>query len=324
MSKSKVSKVSKSREKILFISHATKDKKLITSFVEMLYSIGLKKENIFCSSIPELGVPIKEDIYDYLRNILDLESIVPVFMLSDNYYESAACLNEMGAVWIKQKDYFTFLLPGFEFKHIKGAVNPNKSAIKLDNSESFCEELTRFKDSICSIFNTHIDNTKWERELKIFSEAVRNFCPDIFFDISDCEGICIDEHYHDGCQVKFNNTTNITSINVSFTETNSEVCSAVFYAGGIDVRQQFKTDKTLKLRLRALGDIKKIVVELSLNIKNPQNTISVTNEWQEYCIPLKSYKAKITEWQYLKNINLLVYRRFGTKCSIEISDIKIE
>ena len=68
MSKSKVSKVSKSREKILFISHATKDKKLITSFVEMLYSIGLKKENIFCSSIPELGVPIKEDIYDYLRN----------------------------------------------------------------------------------------------------------------------------------------------------------------------------------------------------------------------------------------------------------------
>ena len=86
---------------------------------------------MFCSSISEIGVPIKEDIYDYLRTLLDSEPIIPIFMLSENYYESAACLNEMGAVWITQKDYFTFLLPGFEFKQIKGAINPNKKSNKV-------------------------------------------------------------------------------------------------------------------------------------------------------------------------------------------------
>lgn len=102
-------------KKLLFISHAEKDSELVEKFVDLLYDMGVSEKSMFCSSISEIGVPIKEDIYDYLRNLLDSEQVIPVFMLSDNYYASAACLNEMGAVWMKQKDYFTFLLPGFEF-----------------------------------------------------------------------------------------------------------------------------------------------------------------------------------------------------------------
>lgn len=119
----------------LFISHSEKDKEIVSFFVELLYQIGLKEENMFCSSVPEIGVPLREDIYDYLSSLLDSDSVIPVFMLSDNYYNSAACLNEMGAVWIKKKDYFTFLLEGFEFKQIRGAINPNRKAIKIDIDE---------------------------------------------------------------------------------------------------------------------------------------------------------------------------------------------
>ena len=75
--------------------------------------MGISEKYMFCSSISEIGVPIKEDVYAYLRDLLDSEEVIPIFMLSDNYYSSAACLNEMGAVWMKQKDYFTFLLHDF-------------------------------------------------------------------------------------------------------------------------------------------------------------------------------------------------------------------
>lgn len=83
-------------KKLLFISHAEKDSILIEKFVDLLYDMGIPEESMFCSSISEIGVPIKEDIYEYLRNLLDSEQVIPIFMLSDNYYASAACLNEMG------------------------------------------------------------------------------------------------------------------------------------------------------------------------------------------------------------------------------------
>lgn len=71
-----------SEKNFLFISHAANDKKIVEAFVELLYHIRLPEENMFCSSISELGVPIKEDIYGYLRNLLDSDNVIPIFMLS--------------------------------------------------------------------------------------------------------------------------------------------------------------------------------------------------------------------------------------------------
>ena len=91
----------------------------------------------------------KQDIYDYLRKTLDLDDVITVFMLSDNYYKSAACLNEMGAVWLKQSSYYTFLLPEFEYKDIKGAINANVKGIKLDiTNKRLNGDLTNFKKRI--------------------------------------------------------------------------------------------------------------------------------------------------------------------------------
>ena len=56
-------------------------------------------------------------------------------MLSDNYYKSPACLNEMGAAWVLKKEYRSILLPGFDYKEIEGAINPRKIGIKLDDDD---------------------------------------------------------------------------------------------------------------------------------------------------------------------------------------------
>lgn len=143
-------------KKLLFISHAEKDSELIEKFVDLLYDMGIPEKSMFCSSISEIGVPVKEDIYEYLRNLLDSEQVIPIFMLSDNYYASAACLNEMGAVWMKQKDYFTFLLPDFEFSKIKGAINPSKRGISLwykseRELQNLKEDLNQFREQMCDL-----------------------------------------------------------------------------------------------------------------------------------------------------------------------------
>lgn len=89
-------------------------------------------ENIICSSHPDHRIPLDEDIYEYLSENLNGNSWV-VFVLSKNYYESAACLNEMGACWVLKNKYSTILLPNFDFEEVRGAINPNKLSFKLNN-----------------------------------------------------------------------------------------------------------------------------------------------------------------------------------------------
>ena len=156
----------------IFVSHAEKDGEIVREFVELLYHIGLSEENIICSSISEIGIPIRVDIYEYLRNLIDSDDIITIFMLSKNYYASVACLNEMGAVWMKQTDYYTVLLPGFTFEQIKGAINPNKKGIQLDEV-NLRDNLTSFKNSITELFQLpRIAEQRWEKYRDIFIEFV--------------------------------------------------------------------------------------------------------------------------------------------------------
>lgn len=129
-----------------------------------------------CSAVhDQLGIRKNVDIYDYLRTRLDSNNVIPVFMLSQNYYNSPACLNEMGAVWMKKnEDYFTFLLPGFDFEQIKGAINPRKNAIKLDSFPSDLQgALNDFKKQIDGRFGKQrIDSTRWESVRNKFIEQI--------------------------------------------------------------------------------------------------------------------------------------------------------
>ena len=154
--------------KFLFISHAEKDNDIVRKLVELLYDIGVPDSSIFCSSISEIGIPVKDDIYDYLQEELNSKGIIPIFVLSENYYKSVACLNEMGALWVMQKDYYVFIIPPFQFSDIKGAINQNKKGIMLDYTSE--NELYNLKD-VLNQFKIQLQNTfaltghkNWERK----------------------------------------------------------------------------------------------------------------------------------------------------------------
>ena len=314
--------------KFLFISHAEKDKEIVSHFVELLYQLGFNKKNMFCSSISHLGVPIREDIYDYLRNLLDSEAVIPIFMLSDAYYRSPACLNEMGAVWVKQKDYFTFLMPGFEFKKIKGAISINKRAIQLGGDiKQLKGDLTSFKNDICNIFGLSIDEVRWEDcrdsfmiKLQTSVAATRKS----IIAIRNVEGFCIGQVNYGACKVAVDEGMNKVTAEIDFYQTEAELCSGLFYLGGIDFSWQIASNPRLLFSIRAQGDVHNVSVETHLNGMNPPSkSRAVSDQWIDYDLSIQSFCSFEKPWTSFKEICFVVNRRDMNKGSIEIRDIRI-
>lgn len=155
------------KEKIVFISHATADKKYIKAFVELLEDLGLNEEEIICSSIPPYCIPLDGKVYEWLVDKFQNYDLHVFFMLSHNYYESTACLNEMGAAWAMKQKWTGILLPGFGFEDIDGCIDRTQISIKLDDkeTETLHYRLEELKNNLTSEFQLrNMSHTIWERK----------------------------------------------------------------------------------------------------------------------------------------------------------------
>lgn len=150
----------------IFISHSSLDVEFVSDLVELLEDIGIRREQMFCSSVPGYGIPLGEDIYEYLRKEFQNYNLHVIFVLSENYYNSVASMNEMGAAWVLQYKYTTILLPGFDFPQIKGAINPRIIGLKLDAEEDIVKEkLSELKNTIVEEFHlSQMSDIRWEKK----------------------------------------------------------------------------------------------------------------------------------------------------------------
>lgn len=173
--------------KKVFISHASKDKSFVELFVNLLEDIGLSETEIVCSSIPRYGIPLGKDIYDWLSEQFQNCDLHIIFILSDNYYNSVACLNEMGAAWVLKQKYDTVLLPEFDFPQIKGAINPQQIGIKLDSDcTELNQRLNELKDSLIDEFELNsMSASKWERHRNEFVSKISSVTEQIQNDESN-------------------------------------------------------------------------------------------------------------------------------------------
>lgn len=161
----------------LFISHSCEDRKISDAFVEFMESIGLSQNQIFYSSMPEHGIPLGENIVDAIKSKLFGKKVHVIFMLSQNYYTSVMCLNEMGAAWILQHTYTSILLPGYEYRNIKGAIDAGKIGIKLDGDPAELRaRLIQFRSQIQEEFCLPpIDEITWNRKLDNFMNYIKAY-----------------------------------------------------------------------------------------------------------------------------------------------------
>ena len=130
----------------IFISHASANKEYGNALVELLRGIGIKEEEIIFTSNVAYGIPIGQNIFNWLKSQISEKPFV-IYLLSKEYYASIACLNEMGAAWIIENEHAVIFTPNFdsssrEFQN--GALDPREIGFHFNDDErllSFIQQL---------------------------------------------------------------------------------------------------------------------------------------------------------------------------------------
>ena len=126
----------------IFISHNEKDSDLANIIIDLLEDLGVDSDGsegkIFCSSALGRGVSIGDDIFKVIKDKFD-ENIIVLFLFTPNFYKSPACMCEMGATWIKVKEFVPLLIEPMDFSDIKGIINTNIKGFCLNNYSRFAE-----------------------------------------------------------------------------------------------------------------------------------------------------------------------------------------
>ena len=157
---------------LLFISHSSDDKEFVTYLVDLLEALGFDENTLFCSSIPEYGIHLNDDIFQTLYSSFHDYEIFVLFVHSPRYYKSHVSLNEMGAAWILKSEYSSILTRDMKFEDMDAVVPPNRIAIKV-NAEDAAARLNELKDILLAKFNLRpVDSSKWERKRNAFLKAV--------------------------------------------------------------------------------------------------------------------------------------------------------
>lgn len=143
----------------IFISHSSNDSTIVEEMIELLETVGLKSEQVFCSSFEGYGIDLGENFLERIKSELD-SNVLVIFILSKNFYASPVSLCEMGAAWIKTREHIPVLIPPFDYKDIEGVI-PLTQGFKINEPL----KLNLFKQKIEELFGLDpIDFSTWERK----------------------------------------------------------------------------------------------------------------------------------------------------------------
>lgn len=149
----------------IFISHRGDDANYATAIVDFFEDLGVIADSIVCTSVPGHLIPNGQKIYDWLRSQFLEYNLHMIFLLSDKYYGSPDCLNEMGAAWITKTDSDVILLPGFGPEKIRGCIGSDTMAIHCDGKDDILEDrIKQLRNKVCQEFSLTLPkDRRWQR-----------------------------------------------------------------------------------------------------------------------------------------------------------------
>lgn len=164
----------KGNSPMVFISHSSKDKEFAEALVDLLESIGLNKDTLFCSSVAGYGLGLSKNIFDTLRELFKCHDLFMIFLHSPRYYKSSVSLNEMGAAWVLRSDFCSILTKDMDFEQMNGVIDGRLISIKVD-AEDAVSRLNELYEKLQGIFNlTPLERNQWERKRNGFLKIVNN------------------------------------------------------------------------------------------------------------------------------------------------------
>jgi len=148
----------------VFLSHATDDKELVDAIETLMeQGIGLAHDEIFCSSLEGMGIPIgNPDFKEYIREKMN-ECDTVVAVISENFYASPFCMCELGAVWVLAKNFFPILVPPVDFKNLRGALT-GMQCVKLEEPST----ASKLYDHLSKLVDKPVGVTRWDSRKTVF------------------------------------------------------------------------------------------------------------------------------------------------------------
>ena len=154
----------------IFISHSSQNKNYGEKLVELLRNIGIKESDIIFTSNTAYGIPIGQNIFNWLKSQITEKPFV-IYLLSEEYYQSIACLNEMGAAWIIENKHATVFTANFnlsskEFQN--GALDPREIGFYINDEDRILSFIQLLSEDF-EITKSHI----------LISQSVKKFLSEI-------------------------------------------------------------------------------------------------------------------------------------------------
>jgi len=157
-SENKPESLPKTIEKI-FISHSSQDKLIVEELIDLLESMDIKPSQIFCSSFDGYGIPLGANFLEAIKEEIG-KSVLVLFVLSENFYNSPVCLCEMGATWVLSRENIPIIVPPFTFEKIKGVI-PLTQGLAINDKL----KLNLLRDKISEMFGIAPQPmSSWERK----------------------------------------------------------------------------------------------------------------------------------------------------------------
>lgn len=133
----------------IFISHRSKDKEIADMILDFLIGTGISRDHVFCSSLP--GNDIKEKISVEVKDALK-NSVVNILVLSNDYYQSAYCLNEAGIMWFfDTTPVIPVALPEITSENMYGFLSNEYKIRRLDCGD----DISYIYDTVRTAISTH-------------------------------------------------------------------------------------------------------------------------------------------------------------------------
>ncbi|SHM06966.1 toll/interleukin-1 receptor domain-containing protein [Chryseobacterium polytrichastri] len=156
----------------IFISHSSKNKDFGNLLVDLLRSLGIKENEIIFTSNTGYGIPISQNIFHWLKAQIT-DSPFVIYLLSEEYYKSVACLNEMGAAWIIENEHAAIFTPNFNLSSKEfqgGALDPREIGFYINDEE----RILSFIQLISKKFEISTNAVLINQHIRRFLEQIKN------------------------------------------------------------------------------------------------------------------------------------------------------
>ncbi|MEX0649043.1 MAG: toll/interleukin-1 receptor domain-containing protein [Balneolaceae bacterium] len=158
----------------IFISHSSKDVEYGNALVDLLTGVGINGDHIIFTSNDAYGIPISQNIFNWLKDRIS-EGPHVLYLLSPDYYTSVACLNEMGAAWIVENQHSMIFTPNFKldsYEFQNGALDPREIGFFINNQDRITDFIESLKKQF-SISNKPVIINQKVREFISRVESIR-------------------------------------------------------------------------------------------------------------------------------------------------------